>query len=125
PGLAEAERKIGEAAAKAPEAWDATAQNVFRNMIFVTAAQIATLRAVDDAGQIKLPVEIRPADLNAAVLTWDTSIDNDCVSPTRIARGNVRWSDVLLFSGDYEKLVKITAEESSVVKAFQSSTAFA
>jgi len=124
-GLVEAERKIADAAAKAPEGWDVPAQNIFRNMIFATAAQLATLKAVGEGGGLRLPITIGPGDLSAAVLTWDTSIDNNCLTPTRIAKGEIRWSDVLLFSGDYEKLFKITSEDGTIVRAFRTPTAFA
>lgn len=124
-GVDDMQRKVAEAAAKAPEKWDSKAQAIFQNMVFVSAVQIATLRAISDTGDVKLPIVVRPADMMAALVTWDTAIDNDCTTPQRIATKEVRLSDVILFTGDYEKLLKTTGSESGVVAAFRNHSVLA
>jgi hypothetical protein len=100
--------RMSQVAKSSPEKWSEAAQAVFMNMVFATAAQVATAKGVGDGGALQLPVRIRQSDLMAALLVWDTALDNDCTTPERIAKGDGRWPDILLFSGDYEKLQKIS-----------------
>lgn len=111
-------KKLAEIAKTSPEKWVEGAQGIFMNMVFVSAAEIALIRAIDDTGSVKRPVEIRPADFISALLTWDTADDDSCITPTRLSKGERTWSDVILFSGDREKLVKITGSESVLTAAF-------
>jgi hypothetical protein len=98
---------LRSAARNAPEKWDTEAQAAFVNMVVMSGAETALLRAVDDAGRITVPITIGKRDLIGGLLLWDTADGASCDTPGNIAKRQFSPGVVFLFTGDLMKLTKL------------------
>ena len=78
------------------------------NMLFITAAEFALIKSINDQGVLQLPAKISSSDVIASLLKYDTLEGASCLTLKRVMSGKTRPSDLFLFTGDVDKIVSFT-----------------
>ena len=79
-----------------------------KNMLFITAAEFALIKSINDQGVLQFPAKISSSDIIASLLKFDTLEGASCLTLKRVMSGKTRPSDLFLFTGDVDKIVSFT-----------------
>jgi len=85
-----------------------------KNMLFITAAEFALIKSINDQGVLQLPAKISSSDVIASLLKYDTFEGGSCLTLKRVMSGKTKPSDLFLFTGDVDKIVSFTPYENVV-----------
>ena len=84
---------------------------IIENMILSVAGELSLSRSLEaKSGHPELPAAIQGRDVIMAALRYDTAPTRQCDTPVRIRSGQATLRDVFTYSGDFDKLTKLSPD---------------